>query len=94
MASRPLLTAEAPYARHTADAQRATEVAERFHGWHVFSSRDGKARLATRTGNQQPPTGGDDGWAATVIADDWEDLERQLTEQSRLDAERSCDIAR
>jgi hypothetical protein len=93
MASRPLLTAEAAHARRAADAQHAAEIAERFAGWHVFSSRDGKARLATRTGNQQPPTG-DSVWAATVVADTWDDLERQLAGQQQNDAERTYDIAR
>ena len=88
MASQPMLITEAAHAQRMADVARAAEVAERFNGWQVFSSRDGKARLATRTGNQQPPTG-DGTWAATVVADSWDDLERQLTEQQQHDTEQS-----
>jgi hypothetical protein len=86
-----MLKTEAAHAQCMADVAKAAEVAERFNGWHVFSSRDGKARLATRTGNQQPPTG-DGTWAATVVADSWDDLERQLTEQQH-DTEPSHDAA-
>ena len=87
-----MLKTEAAPAQRTADVAKAAEVAERFGGWHVFSSRDGKARLATRTGNQRPPTG-DGAWAATVVADSWDDLERQLAEQHQHDTERSRDAA-
>jgi hypothetical protein len=93
MASRSLLTAEAAHARRTADTQKATEVARRFTGWSVWSSRDGKARVATRTGNQAPPDGDDSTWTQTVIADTWTDLELQLAEQTHLDAERTYDAA-
>ena len=86
MASQPMLKTETARAHHLADVARAAEVAARFDGWHVFSSRDGRARLATRMGNQQPPAG-DETWAATVVADSWDDLERQLTEQHRHDTE-------
>jgi hypothetical protein len=92
MTSRPMMQTEAADARRRADLAKAAEVAQRFRGWHVFSSRDGKARLATRTGNQQPPAG-QGAWAATVMADDWDDLERQLAEQVQHDAERGHDIA-
>jgi hypothetical protein len=88
MASQTMLKTEAARAQRIADVARAAEVAERFDGWHVFSSRDGKARLATRTGNQQPPTG-DGTWAATVVANSWDDLERLLTEQQQHDTERN-----
>ena len=92
MTSRPMMQTEEAHTRRMADIAKAAEVAQRFAGWHVFSSRDGKARLATRTGNQQPPT--DQGaWAATVVADTWDDLERQLAEQVQHDAERGYDIA-
>lgn len=90
MASQPMLKTEAAHTQRMTDVARAAEVAERFNGWHVFSSRDAKARLATRTGNQQPPTG-DGTWAATVVADSWDDLDRQLTEQQQHDTERSHD---
>jgi hypothetical protein len=92
MTSRPMMQTEAAHARRRADLAKAAEVAQRFHGWHVFSSRDGKARLATRTGNQQPPAG-QGAWAATVVADNWDDLERQLAEQVQHDAERRYGIA-
>jgi hypothetical protein len=92
MASRPLLTAEAAHARHTAERQKAAEVAERFPGWHVWSARKGITRLATRTGNRTPPEPLGD-WAQTVMADDWADLEQQLAEQAQCDAERTYDIA-
>jgi hypothetical protein len=72
-----------------ADTAKAAEVAERFPGWKVFSSRDGRTRVATRTGDQRPPDGDDDVWAATVIADTWTDLELQLAEQAQHDAERT-----
>jgi hypothetical protein len=86
MASQQLVKAEAAHAARTADAQKAAEVAERYPGWRVFSSRDGSNRLATRV-NQGPPDGDDDTWAATLIADSWTDLELQLKVQVQHDAE-------
>ena len=88
MASRSLLAAETAHARRTADTARAAEIAQRLAGWKVFSSRDGSQRIATRTGNQAPPDGDDDVWAATLIADSWTDLERQLAVQAQYDAMR------
>jgi hypothetical protein len=70
-----------------ADMQKAAELAQRFCGWQVFSSRNGGTRLATRTGNQQPPEGDDQIWAVTLIADSWTDLEQQLAGQAQHDAE-------
>jgi hypothetical protein len=87
MASRPLLTAEAAHAGRVADTAKAAEVAQRFTGWSVWSSRDGKTRVATRTGDQKDP--GDGVWAATVLADDWPDLELQLAVQAQADALRT-----
>jgi hypothetical protein len=89
MASGPLLTAEAAHARHTADQQRAAEVAERFPGWHVWSARKGNTRVATRTRNQSPPAADDGTWTQTVIADDWTQLEAELAVQAQHDAERT-----
>lgn len=89
MASRSLLAAETAHARRMADTARAAEIAQRFTGWKVFSSRDGNQRIATRTGNQAPPDGDDDVWAATLIADSWTDLDLQLKVQAQRDAERS-----
>jgi hypothetical protein len=71
MASRQLVKAEMAHAERMADTAKAAEIAERFPGWKVFSSRDGKTRVATRTGDQRAV---DDGvWAATLIAYDWDD---------------------
>ena len=92
MASRSLLAADTAHARRMADTARAAEMAQRFTGWKVFSSRDGNHRIATRTGNQAPPDGDDDVWAATLIADSWTDLEQQLAEQAQHDAERSYEV--
>jgi hypothetical protein len=89
MASRPLLAAETAHARRMADMATASEVAQRFTGWKVFSSRDGMTRVATRTGNPVPPDDDDNVWAATLIADSWTDLEQQLAEQAQRDAERT-----
>lgn len=75
-----LQTTEAANARHTADRRKAAEIAQRFAGWSVWSSRDSKARIATRTGCQHPPEPLGD-WAQTLTADDWDDLVRQLQEQ-------------
>ena len=91
MASRSLLAAETAHARRMADTARAAEIAQRFTGWKVFSSRDGNQQIATRTGNQAPPDG-DDVWAATLIADSWTDLELQLKVQAQRDAERSYEV--
>jgi hypothetical protein len=71
--------------------QKAAEVAQRYPGWHVWSARKGNARVATRMGNQRPPAK-DGVWAQTLIADDWTQLEAQLAEQARHDAERTSDI--
>ena len=89
MASRQLVKIEAAHEQRMADAAQAAEVAERFTGWHVFSSRNGKTRLATRIGNQRPPEGDDPVWAATLIADSWTDLELQLKVQAQADALRT-----
>jgi hypothetical protein len=70
-----------------ADMARAAQIAERYPGWKVFSSRDGRNRVATRSGTlTAPPAGDDDTWAATLIADTWTDLELQLAEQAQHDA--------
>jgi hypothetical protein len=92
MASRMLVKAEMAHAERMADTTKAAEIAERFTGWKVFSSRDGSQRLATRTGDQQPPDGDDDTWAATLIADTWTDLEGQLAVQAQHDAERTYEV--
>jgi hypothetical protein len=64
----------------------AAEVAAAFPGWHVWVTREGKSVVATRTGRDQPA---DDGvWARTLIADDWDQLERELAEQAENDAAR------
>ena len=89
MASGPLLTAEAAHARHSAERQKAAEVAERYPGWHVWCARNGQARVATRTGGPQPPEDDDGTWCQTVIADDWIQLETALTAQAQYDAERT-----
>jgi hypothetical protein len=85
----PRQAAETGHARHTAERQRAAEVAERYPGWIVWSARKGNARVATRTGNQTPPAADDCIWAQTVIADTWTDLELQLAVQAQRDAERT-----
>ena len=82
MASGPLLTAEAAHARHIAERQKAAEVAERYPGWHVWCTRDGRARVATRTGSPQPPEDDDSTWCLTVIEDDWPQLEKALAAQA------------
>lgn len=87
MASRQLQTAEAAHAERMADTAKAAELAQRFPGWTVFSSRDGKTRVATRTGNQEDPD--DEIWAASLLADSWTDLEEQLAVQAQHDAMRT-----
>ena len=89
MASRQLVQAEAAHAARMEDTRKAAELTERFTGWTVFSSRDGRTRVATRTGALDPPDGDDSVWAATLIADSWTDLEHQLAEQAQHDAERT-----
>ena len=74
------------------DLTRARELMQQFGGWHVFSSRKNETRLATRTGNQRCPAG-DATWAATLLADDWHDLEQQLKEQAQHDAELTYEVA-
>jgi hypothetical protein len=86
-ASRQLTRTRAAHEARSADTAKAAEVAEQFHGWTVWSSRDGSTRVATRTGDQADP---DDGiWAATLVADSWKDLEIQLAEQAAHDAARA-----
>ena len=67
------------------DITRAAEIAQRFCGWHVWSV--GQTRVATRNGNPRIPRK-DPVWAKSLIADTWDDLERQLARQARNDAER------
>src|ERR1700722_14464237 len=86
MASGPLTQTQEAHVRPADDVRKAHEVAGRFAGWSVWSARDGKTRVASRTGDQRPPSGDDDVWAATLLADDWDDLERQLAEQQQHDA--------
>lgn len=89
MASRQLVKTETAHASRMADAAKAAEIAECFPGWKVFSSRDGRTRVATRTGDQRPPDGDDSTWAATLLADSWTDLEEQLAVQAQYDAMRT-----
>lgn len=89
-ASRQLVKTETAHAQRTADTAKAAEVAQRYTGWNVWSSRDGRTRVATRTGEQQDPD--DDVWAATLIADTWTDLELQLAVQAQRDAERTYEV--
>jgi hypothetical protein len=88
VASRPLAKTEAANERRAADTAKAAEVAQRFRGWHVVSSRDGSTRIATRTGDHENPLDGV--WAATLMGDDWADLELQLAEQAQHDAEQTA----
>jgi hypothetical protein len=84
---RPLLAAEAGRSRRTAETQKAAEVAERYPGWTVWTARNGNARVATRGSHVNDP---DDGvWAATLICDDWAQLEAELAVQAQADAARS-----
>jgi hypothetical protein len=85
--ARPLVAAEAGYDWHKQERQKAAEVAERYPGWTVWTARNGKSHVATRSGNQKDP---DDGtWAASLIADDWTQLEKELAAQAQHDAERT-----
>jgi hypothetical protein len=82
-----LATMTTAHAAREADLAKAHEVAERFTGWMCWASRDGKAKIATRTGDQRAPVG-DEVWAATLIADSWKGIEIQLAEQAAYDAAR------
>jgi hypothetical protein len=85
--ARPLVAAEAGRARHTAETRKAAEVAGRYPGWTVWTARNGKTRVATRAIHAKDP---DDGvWAATLICDDWAQLEAELAEQAQADAART-----
>ena len=68
------------------DSERAAEVAGRYPGWHIWTTRDGTP-VATRTGHH--PFVDDGVWARTIIADNWTELERQLAEQAANDAARA-----
>lgn len=89
--ARQLAQVEEAHAARMVDAARAHEIAERFAGWHVFSSRNGRTRLATRTGNQKNP-GDDDLWAQSLICDDWAELEAALAVQAQHDAELTYEV--
>jgi hypothetical protein len=67
--------------------RKAAEVAQRFTGWTVWLTAQGRP-VATRSGRQRPPEPYDGNWAQTVIADDWDDLEAELTAQAKYDEER------
>jgi hypothetical protein len=90
MASRSLATVDKAHAQRAADTQKAADLAERYTGWVVWSARDGKTRVATRTGDQKPPAGDDPIWSRTLLADTWLDLERQLAEQTQADQLRAA----
>jgi hypothetical protein len=70
--------------------RKATEVAQRFTGWNVWVTAQGRP-VATRSGRQRPPDPYDGNWAQTIMADDWGELETELEAQSRYDAERQKD---
>ena len=86
MASRQLATTQAEHNARLADIARASELRQRYPDFAIWSSRHGEKRIATRSADQQPPAKGTV-WARTLIADDWDDLERQLAEQAQHDAE-------
>jgi hypothetical protein len=73
--------------------EKIKQVADRYHGFHVWVTRHG-VPMATRT-RATPPKSASAGWAATLMAErpgDWPDLETQLAEQAKIDqglAERS-----
>jgi hypothetical protein len=79
----PVLTTEA-----ASQKQKAAELTERYTEWLVWSARKGNAKVATRVGGG-PPAPADETYAATLIADDWNDLEQQLVRQAQYDAERA-----
>ena len=67
--------------------EKISEVAQRYHGFHVWVTRHG-VPMATRRHASVPPRGASAGWAATLMAErpgDWRDLETQLTEQLKID---------
>lgn len=71
--------------RKQEQAAQCEETAGRYPGWRVWTTREGSP-VATRTGN---PAFVDDGvWAQTIIADNWDELRRQLAEQAGSDAAR------
>jgi hypothetical protein len=70
-----------------AEWRKAAEVAQRFTGWTVWLTAQGRP-VATRSGGQRPPKPYDGNWAQTVIANDWDELEAELTAQARYDKER------
>ena len=86
VASKQLTRTREADEQRAADRQKAAEVAQRFPGWQIFTTRDRRARVATRTGSQQPPAN-DTTWAATLMGDTWQDLEQQLAAQAEHDAE-------
>jgi hypothetical protein len=72
--------------RKQQQAAQCEETAGRFPGWHIWTTREGSP-VATRTGN---PVVIDDGtWAQTIIADNWDELEQRLADQTRNDAAHS-----
>jgi hypothetical protein len=92
MKSQPLITAEVAHARRTVEVAKAAELAEKYPGWRVFSSRDSRVRMATRCAGSQAFI--DDGvFSQTLLADDWDDLEAQLRQQAQADAMRSYEVA-
>jgi hypothetical protein len=77
----------------TAEArQKAAEVAQRFTGWTVWVTAQGNP-VATRSGRQRPPEPYNGNWAQTVMADDWDELETELTAQAKYDEDRLTDTA-
>lgn len=67
--------------------QRSAELAHRFTSWTIWMTAQGSP-VATRSGGQHPPDPYDGIWAQTLIADDWDTLETDLTAQATYDAER------
>jgi hypothetical protein len=84
------VAAKVAEAEHAAGMSAAkivvSEFAEAWPGWRVWLTREGRSVVATRLGPQHPVD--DDRWARTVIADDLDELQRELVEQAQCDAAR------
>ena len=69
-------------ARLAASKIIVAEFAEGWPEWRIWLTSEGRSIVATRIGAQRPPA--DERWARTVIADDLDELQRELSEQREL----------
>lgn len=66
----------------------AAQISKRHHGWYVWREKPIATRKVHPLAEAIKPTADDNIFALTVIGDTWRDLDAQLVEQDKNDAQR------